>query len=62
MGAHPGHRQYGISLDAGKSYAMTGTDDTLTAPVTAHWTGIGEGSFPVISHDTPPCYVHAAYT
>lgn len=40
MGAHPGHRQWGLSTDAGSTYATTGTASTLTAPVTAHWTGI----------------------
>ena len=35
MGAHPGHRQWGLSADAGSTYATTGTDSTLTAPVTA---------------------------
>lgn len=40
MGAHPGHRQYAFSADSGVTYATTGTDATLTGPVTAHWTGI----------------------
>lgn len=40
MGAHPGHRQYAFSADGGANYFKTGTDNTLTAPVTAHWTGI----------------------
>ena len=40
MGAHPGHRQYAFSMDGGDTFAITGTDATLTGPVTAHWTGI----------------------
>lgn len=35
-----GHRQWGRSNDGGSTYKSTGTDPTLTAPVTAHWTGI----------------------
>lgn len=40
MGPHPGHRQYGISSNGGDSFEVSGTDPTLTSPVTPHWTGI----------------------
>lgn len=40
MGAKPGHRQWGRSNDGGSTYSSTGTESSLSSPVTAHWTGI----------------------
>jgi sialidase-1 len=54
MGKTPGHRMHARSYNGGETYGKKtfGVDNTLTAPVTPHWTGIVAGTSRLLAPDS----------